>query len=276
MRLQLALIAAAATAVTASAAQAATVEIRDAVVRVTVVPEDRSDIKVEVISPNSELPLEIRTMGDKTIIDGNLDHRIHGCNGSGDHVRIRVRGVGEVNWSEMPQVVIHTPRAVSLQSDGAVQGAIGRSSSLDLHDSGCSAWTVADVAGEARIRESGAGSVRMGQSGRLDIQLSGAASIHATRVRENLDARLSGAGGVKIDSLAGAMQAHVSGVGEIRVADGRATDVRASVSGVGGVVFGGVANNLDASVSGMGNVKVRQVTGSVTKSVSGIGHVTIG
>ena len=37
----------------AGAAQAASVEVKDAVARVTVVPEARSDIKVEVISPNA-------------------------------------------------------------------------------------------------------------------------------------------------------------------------------------------------------------------------------
>jgi hypothetical protein len=272
MRLQLALIAA---AFTATAAQAASVEITDAVARVTVIPEDRSDIRVEVVSPNAQLPLSVRTVGDRTIIDGDLDRRIRGCSGS-EKGRIRVRGVGDVSYDEMPHVVIHTPRAVQVQSDGAVKGVIGRSASLSLRDSGCSSWAVADVAGEAVIRESGAGSIRMGQSNRLDLHLSGAASIHATRVRENLDASLSGAGGVRIGDLAGAMQAHVSGVGQIKVDGGQATSVRASVSGVGGVEFGGVAANLDASISGIGNVQVKEVTGSVTKSVSGMGRVRIG
>jgi len=275
MRLQLALIAAAA-AFSASAAQAASVEIKDAVARVTVVPEDRSDIKVEVIAPNAKLPISVRSFGDKTIVDGGLYHRIRNCNGMGERARIRVRDVGEVTWAEMPQVVIHTPRSVEVSSNGAVQGAVGRSASLDLHDSGCSAWTVADVAGDARIHSSGAGQVRMGQSARLDIQLSGAANIHATRVREVFDGRLSGAGNVTIDEVGAQMDARVSGVGNIKVAGGANTAVRASVSGVGGVEFGGVASSLDASVSGMGHIQVRQVTGSVSKSVSGIGHVTIG
>ena len=73
---------AAAAAFTAGAAQAASVEIKDAVARVTVIPEDRNDIKVEVISPNAQLPLTVRTLGDRTIIDGDLDRRIRGCNGS--------------------------------------------------------------------------------------------------------------------------------------------------------------------------------------------------
>eukprot|EP01035_Chromulina_nebulosa_P060065 gene60065-82174_t len=43
---------AAAAVMAAGAAQAASIEIRDAVARVTVVPEARSDIKVEVTRPN--------------------------------------------------------------------------------------------------------------------------------------------------------------------------------------------------------------------------------
>jgi hypothetical protein len=275
MRLTIALLAATA-AFTAGAAEAASVEIKDAVARVTVVPEDRSDIKVEIVSPNSELPLTVRTFGDRTIIDGDLRRRIRGCNGSGQNAHVKVRGVGDVRWAQMPQVVIYTPRAVSVSTGGAVQGVIGRSASLDLHNSGCSAWTVADVAGDAKLHESGAGSVRMGASNRLRVQLSGASNVHATRVRQGLDARLSGAGGVRIDNLAGSLDAQVSGVGQIKVAGGRASLVRASVSGIGGVEFDGVADNLDASISGLGGVRVREVTGSVRKSVSGGGSVQVG
>ena len=47
--------------------------------------------------------------------------------------------MGEVRYENMPQVVIHMPRAVAVQSSGAVYGAVGRSASLDLENSGCSA-----------------------------------------------------------------------------------------------------------------------------------------
>jgi hypothetical protein len=115
MRLQLALIAAA-TAFAATAAQAAEVEIKDAVARVTVVPEDRSDVRVEIIAPNAKLPLAVRTEGGRTVIDGGLWHRIRNCNGLASSARVRVRGVGEVTYAEMPQVVIHTPKAVDLST----------------------------------------------------------------------------------------------------------------------------------------------------------------
>ncbi|WP_293902331.1 DUF2807 domain-containing protein [Phenylobacterium sp.] len=274
MRLQIALLVAAA-AFTAGAAQAASVEIRDAAARVTVVPEDRNDVKVEIVAPNARLPLTVRTEGDRTVIDGDLYHRIRGCHGMGQDGRIGIRGVGDVRWSEMPQVVIHTPRAVAIVTNGAVQGAIGRAGSLDLHNSGCSAWTIADVAGDVTLQESGAGSVRMGASSRLDVRLSGAANIHATHVRQGLEARLSGVGDVRVDQLDGAMDAQVSGVGKVDVDGGRASLVHASVSGMGSVAFGGVASDLDASISGLGSVRVQEVTGSIRKSISGGGSVQV-
>jgi hypothetical protein len=277
MRLTIAIVAAAtALAVAGVAAAAPSLEIRDAVVRVTVIPEDRADVKVEMLTTNASLPLQVRTEGGTTVISGDLAHRIYDCHTRGDHPTAWVRGIGSVDYKNMPQVVIHTPRAVAIDASGAVYGSVGRAASLDLENSGCSAWTVADVAGDTTLRESGAGSVRMGSTGKLDVRLSGAGNVHATQVRQGLDATVSGAGGVIIDSLTGAMQAHLSGVGRIKVAQGRVGALHASISGVGGVDFGGQAESLDASISGFGGIRVKTVTGPVTKSISGGGHVTIG
>src|SRR4051794_26906202 len=108
MRLAIAAIAAAVVAASAGAAAAApSVEIRDAVVRVTVIPEDRADIKVEMQTVNKDLPLEVKTSGGETIIDGGLRHRIRDCHTRGDHPSVGVRGVGSVRYEDMPQVVIH-------------------------------------------------------------------------------------------------------------------------------------------------------------------------
>jgi hypothetical protein len=278
MRLALGLVCAAAALATAGAAAAAgpSVEIRDAVARVTIVPEDRTDVKVEMLTTNPSLPLEVRTSGSMTLISGDLAHRINDCHRNGDHPSVWVRGVGEVTYEKMPQIVIHTPRAVTVSTGGAVFGTVGRSASLDLDNSGCSGWTVADVTGDATLRESGAGSVHMGSAARLALQLSGAGSVHATRISQGLDATLSGAGGINIEELDGPVMAHVSGVGHIKAVAGHATTVRASVSGVGGVELGGDAQSLDAEISGFGGIRVKAVSGQVSKSVSGGGHVSIG
>lgn len=278
MRLAIALMTAAAAltcAGAASAASAASVEIRDVAARVTVIPEDRSDIKVELLATNPRLPIEVTTAGAVTIVDGGLRHRIRDCHPRADRPSVFVRGVGRVDNDALPQVVIRTPRNVAVASSGAVFGAVGRAASLELRDSGCSAWTIADVAGQASIDESGAGSVRLGSTGRLDVRLSGAAEIHAVAARQGLDAQLSGAGGVSLEDIAGPMDARVSGLGHVRVRGGHAGLVRAAVSGVGGVDFGGSADNLEASISGLGGIHVNRVTGRVTKSVSGLGHVTV-
>jgi Putative auto-transporter adhesin, head GIN domain len=278
MRLAIALTVAAAALVAAGGAYAGpSVEIRDAVARVTVIPEDRTDVKVEMLTTNAALPIEVHIEGATTVISGNLAHRIHDCHTKGDHPSAWVSGVGEISYDNMPQVVIRTPKTVVLQTGGAVYGAVGRgASSLDLENSGCSGWTVADVTGEVNLRESGAGSAKMGSAGKLALRLSGAGSVHATTVRQGLDATLSGAGSVNIEDLSGPVQAHVSGVGHIRAEQGHATTVHASVSGVGGVELGGDAQSLDASISGFGGIRVKSVSGQVTKSVSGGGHVTVG
>ena len=276
MRHSIILLATAAAALSAGAAEAATIEIRDAVARVTVVPQDRADIKVEVIKPNAELPLKVSVSGDGTLVDGDLDHRIRSCNGMGDNARVSVRGVGRVSYAELPEVVVYTPKDVKLEANGAVVGAIGRSASLELKNSGCANWTIADVDGEAELRQSGAGNVKMGSAGRLDVHLSGAANIDAVAARDGMDARLSGAGNVRLKSLSGPVYAQVSGVGQVRIADGRASQMRASVSGIGQVDFGGQAQDLQASISGLGQISVREVTGSVSKSVSGGGSIKVG
>jgi hypothetical protein len=274
MRLHL-MLAAAAVLVSAGTAQAASVEMRDAVLRVTIVPEDRPDVKVDVVRSNPKLPLDIRTEGDRTVIDGRLAYRIHDCRGSGLDRRVDVRGVGEVAWDAMPEVVIHMPRTVAAQSSGAVFGSIGRSASLDLQDSGCSAWTIANVEGLAAIHDSGAGTVNMGAAGRLEARISGAGKLYATAVK-GLDVILSGAGLVRVDRAEGPVDAKVSGTGHIDVLAGRASPMRASVSGIGSVDFGGAADSLEAAISGLGSIHVKSVKGAVAKSVSGAGKVTIG
>ena len=93
MRL-LALFAAAGFAFAAGAANAQSVEIKDAVARVTVIPEARKDVKVEILNRNSALPLDVRVHGDRTVIDGNLARKVRSCNGTGGRTRVSVAGRG--------------------------------------------------------------------------------------------------------------------------------------------------------------------------------------
>jgi hypothetical protein len=276
MRLQLALLAATAGLAAAGAAQAATVEIKDAVARVTVVPENRADIKVEVITPNGRLPLQVRSMGDRTIIDGNLDRRIRNCEGRGDHVRVEVRGVGDVAWNEMPQVVIHTPRDAKVSAGGAVFGSVGRSASLNLSNAGCGDWTVANVDGELRINEAGSGDTRAGSAGSATLHIAGAGDVALAEVRGALGVDIAGSGNVTARSVSGPLNVQIAGSGDVTVASGHASTMGVLVMGSGDVDFRGQADALKARVAGSGDVRVRQVTGAISKTIMGSGSVIIG
>lgn len=275
MRLQSLLLAAAAVSC-AGAAQAASVEVKDAVARVTVVPEARSDIRVEIASQNPRLPLRIRTVGDRTVIDGDLNRKIRNCRGSGDRASIEVRGVGSVAYADMPHVVIHTPRDVRLEAGGAVFGAVGRSASLELGNSGCGDWTVANVEGDARISQAGSGDTRMGSAGTLKVRVAGSGDVAAADIRGGLDVSLAGSGSARVASISGPLDISVAGSGDVDIARGRATTMKVSIAGSGDIDFGGSADSLKARIAGSGDVRAGEVRGEVSKTIMGSGSVRVG
>lgn len=277
MRLQSIMVAAVAAAtLTAGSAQAASVEIRDAVVRVTVIPETRNDIKIEIVRPNARLPLSIRTLGDRTILDGDLDRRIRNCRSAGSRSSVTVRGVGQIGWDEMPRVVIHTPRDVKLEAGGAVFGMIGRSVSLDLDNAGCGDWTIANVAGEAQISQAGSGDTRMGGAGALRVRVAGSGDVAAADVKGGLDVSIAGSGSARVRSVSGPLDVSVAGSGDVVVGGGRASDMKVSVAGSGDIDFRGVADRLKVRISGSGDVHVNEVRGEISKSIVGSGRVSVG
>lgn len=263
-------------ALAAGAAQAATVEIREAVARVTVIPEARSDIKIEIIRPNGSLPLTVRTMGDRTILDGNLDRRIRNCRRSGTSASVDVRGAGNIDWREMPQVVIRTPRDARIEAGGAVFGTVGRSASLNLDNAGCGDWTIANVEGEARISQAGSGDTRVGTSGTLRVRVAGSGDVAAATVRNGLDVNIAGSGSTRVASASGPLDISVAGSGDVVIGGGTARDMKVSIAGSGDVDFRGKAGSLRARIAGSGDVHVSAVTGAVSKTVMGSGAVHVG
>jgi hypothetical protein len=277
MRVQMALLAAAGLALGAGAAKAATLEIKDAVARVTVIPEARSDIKVEVVRPNGRLPLTMRTMGDRTILDGDLGHnRIHSCRGDGENVTVEVRRAGTFGWNDMPQVVIHTPRDVKVEAGGAVFGSVGRAASVDLGNSGCGDWTLANVEGVAKISQAGSGDTRMGSAGGAKFRLAGSGDVATADIRGGLDITIAGSGSARVKSISGPLSVSIAGSGNVAVDGGRASEMRVRVAGSGDVDFRGVADNLKAEIAGSGDVHANEVKGAVTKTIFGSGSVKVG
>jgi hypothetical protein len=255
---------------------AASMEIRDAVARVTVIPESRADVKVEVIAANPRLPITIRVRGDRTTIDGGLGRRIRQCRGRSSSAAVQVAGLGEVAYRDLPQIVIRAPRDVNLAVSGAVYGVVGRTASLDLVNGGCGDWTLGDVAGDLRISQAGSGDTHMGKAGRAKIRVAGSGAVNAAQIRQGLVVDIAGSGGVAATWVSGPLDVRVAGSGDVTVSDGRVGPMTVAVAGSGKVTLGGVADSLKARITGAGDVRVRQVRGSVAKVVLGSGSILVG
>jgi Putative auto-transporter adhesin, head GIN domain len=277
MREMLALAAMGVAALAASGASAAPgAEIRNAVARVIVIPENRSDVVVDVVKTNPRLPLHITQWGDTVHVDGNVGMRIHGCRSWLGKPSAWVWGIGNIGYDDMPQLVIHAPMDVRVGGGGAIFGSVGRAASVNLGNSGCGDWTVADTPGLLHVGNSGSGDVRAGAAGSADLHGSGSGDMSVRRVENGLTSATSGSGDVQAGFVNGPLHIHIAGSGDFRGHGGQVTDMDVAIAGSGDVTFAGVAQSLNASVAGSGDVTVAQVTGPVSKHVAGSGDVRVG
>ena len=276
MKTMLTMLAAAAAAAVASTAGAASVEIEDAVARVSVIPEARQDVKVEFIRTHPGLPMTVRHEGGRTIVDGNLERRIGGCRMVDNRAGVRVRDVGWVEHDEMPQVLIRVPRDAEVAVSGAVFGAIDRSASLKLSNAGCGDWVVADVAGPMHLNLAGSGGIRTGKAGHSKVRLAGSADIRTQAIQGGLEVSLAGSGDVVAASISGPLDISVAGSGNVSVGGGRATEMKVNVAGSGDAELRGIADSLKVRIAGSGDVRVDRVQGDVSKAIIGSGDVIVG
>lgn len=260
-----------------AAAAAPSVKIKDAVVRVVVIPEARSDVKVEFLTTNKSLPLSIRQNGAETIIDGDLRmNKIGSCNTKMGATTIKVRGVGEVNWKDIPQIVVRTPLDVEVSGAGAVFGSVGRSDRLELANAGCGDWTVANVKGKLEVSQAGSGDTNIGAAGSAEINIAGSGSIKTQAIAGDLEVSIAGSGDVRVARSGGKIEVNVMGSGDVTIAGGRAQSLDANVMGSGNVTFDGEVGDVELSVAGSGDVRVAKATGQISKHVAGSGDIYIG
>lgn len=298
----------------AGVAQAGEVEIRNAVARVIVIPEDRRDVGVEITQGAAGLAaLQVTRRGDDVIIDGGLERNaVQRCRSGhadatrpGDGARVTLRGQGEIAVNDAPLIVLRTPRDVDVTAGGgsrirgggtgAVYGSIGRgATSIELRNRGCGDWTVANTTGDLDIGNAGSGSIRAGNSGSLDVSVAGSGNVTAgptgdadisiagsgdVRVASARSAEISiaGSGDVRMGRLnGGELEVSIAGSGDVRIDGGEARNVSASIAGSGGVNFDGRAGDVNLSVMGSGDVRVREATGSVSRRAMGSGRIVIG
>jgi hypothetical protein len=258
----------------AGGAQAAELYLDEAVARVVIIPESRSDIAVTVQQGRAPIALRVSRQGDRTVVHGG--YQTNQCSNRNGSTEVRLRRGGTMNMEDAPLVTVRAPRSLTVRTrGGAVHGRVGALDNLTLSAGGCSQWSIADVAGTIDLNQSGGATATVGRARTARLGASGGGTIRAQSVG-SLDADASGGGVVRVASVNGAMSADASGGGGVKVEGGRTGLLRAGASGGGWVDYDGVADSLDAEASGGGRVNVARVLGQVNRRASGGGHVSVG
>jgi hypothetical protein len=283
MRRWMGLAATAGAIASAGAAHAATLDIRNAALRVVVIPEARTDVSVTVVRTNPKLPLTVyNAPSGAVVVDGGLSPfwflggRPVSCGPSGPGGWMSVWGVGRVAYEDLPEVVARVPMDARVRSSAAVFGAISQADRVDLDSSNCGEWVVGDVRDRLAVRTSGSARVRTGNAGQMALSVSGSGRVATRAAANGLDADVSGSGGVRVEQASGPIRADISGSGGIEIAGGHATSLATRTSGSGDLVFAGVVQDAKGDISGSGDVRVAQVEQSLDAGISGGGRMEVG
>lgn len=254
-------------------AQAATeVELRHAVARVVVIPENRADVALAVNYGTSQLPkIMVHEEGDKLVADGKLEMHSINCHDNG----VNVAGYGSIDAANLPQVIIHVPMDAKVSFGGGSFGEVGPTKSLAFDEGGCGDWKLADVAGKGEINIGGSGTVNTGAIGEAEVNIGGSGNFHARSVGR-LEGNIGGHGDIDADTINGDSEINIGGSGNVNLQGGRSPKMEVNVAGSGRVNFGGEVHDLAVNIVGSGDVHVKKVTGNVSKSVMGSGNIVIG
>ncbi len=277
----------------ALAADTGGVRVDNAAARVVVIAEPRGDYQISIAQGRAGLkPLTLRRDGGVTVVDGGYDHigwiwgpHVFGLSGGGGGLncrgpagspRVTVPGRGDVAVADLPVVTIRAPMNARIGASGAVFGEVNLTDSLDLSNSGCGDWRIADVRGPVHIATSGSGDVRGGAAGEAHIAISGSSDVVLGPVNGRLETHTSGSGDIHTASARGGIETRISGSGDVVVDGGEAPEVAVTIAGSGDFRFRGTAGAVNVHIAGSGDVDIARATGPVSKHVAGSGDVNIG
>lgn len=288
MRHFTAIAACAASAMAASAAAAAPhdLQIKDAAVRLVVIPEARGDVAVNVQPGRGIAAPRVRIEGDRLVVEGVGAGERHffgmhfgggfNCRGRRDQARqVELPARGWTAVADLPLVTAHVPLDARVSAGQAVFGEIGAANSLHLTAAGCGDLKVADVKGGLDISESGSGDIHAGSAGFTRVSVAGSGDVFLNQVSGGLEISIAGSGDVRAREVNGPLKASINGSGDVAVEGGQSPRVAVNIAGSGDLKFGGVAGDVAANIAGSGDVTVARATGQISKRVAGSGEVRI-
>ncbi|HEX8231795.1 MAG TPA: hypothetical protein VF559_00415 [Caulobacteraceae bacterium] len=270
-------LAAAAAPLTASAAE---LVVDGAMARIAVVPEARSDLRVEVTpGSNPMLAVQVRKVGDRVLLHSDLV--VRSCTGDSDKdgrwrdMRVRFRNGAQADMAEAPVITVHAPRDLNISGHGPVSGVVGAARNLSLRYDGCGNWRLDDIAGRLDAQASRGASVRAANVGTGVFRTDSGGAVSAESVADlDLDARNGGA--ISVARASGRARLNAQAGGAISVSGGRTRDLQVVAESGAAVSYGGRAGAVNASAHGGAVVSIAQADGPVTRSSGGGSILSIG
>ena len=146
---------------------------------------------------------------------------------------------------------------------------------LDIGDGGAAGYTIGAVGGVLHVSLAGSGGLKAVNAKESTIALSGSGKAEIDSVEGKVTGRLSGAGTLAIGRLrAPSTDFDLSGTGAVRVNDGDAGQLTASVRGAGTLSVPAAAA-VKLSDSGSGAIAIKSVKGGLDAELSGSGTLSV-
>lgn len=155
----------------------------------------------------------------------------------------------------------------AFKARGQLFGSLGDVETARVGVSGSGDFKLGDVSGDLIGAISGSGNLKTGAvGGDADLSVSGSGSVAVGAISGGFEGSISGSGRIQADAVNGPTKASIAGSGDVVIKDGRAEDLRVSISGSGDFRFGGVAVNPHISVAGSGDISLGSYEGSLRTS----------
>ena len=254
------------------AAHAAGLDIRNAALRVVVIPEARSDVSVTVVKANPRLPLQRlhrRVRADHR--RRRLRARLGPLRRPADQLRRGGRQPLDQRLGRRPLHLRRAARGRGAHAAGRPRRRSAAACSAPSRPPSASIWSPAAAASgswpTSRTSWPFATAARRGfapgppPKWRLDA--TGSGGIWTGAAARALDARCQRIGRDQRPAGVGPGAAQATGSGSIRIAGGQSDAFKAHVSGSGGVAFLGRADSVQSGLSGSGAVEVGAVAQSL-------------
>lgn len=252
------------------------VQLRDIAANVRIVPENRTDVAVNIVNSGPLPPTQLRVSGRRLVVDGRLRGQIQSCRIGEGGLSVTTRRNGRVEGAQTPTITLRVPQAVVVTATGAFKLEVAPTQSLHMRVDGCGSADVVRVEDDAEVAIAGSPHLRIYDAGQVSLSMAGEGEATLGVIREGLTASLVGDGNLGVRRADGDVSIAVQGDGDAVIREGRADTLSIAIFGDGDVTFGGAAATMDAAIFGDGDVHVARVEGQANRRIFGSGTVTIG